>query len=412
MQSKFALSGENFEIKSWDELKNLPRSAHDECYISILEQYKFLSRCIPVPLKGRYTKGRRWTEVEFEECFGAWKKGVSLTLIAANLNRNPQDMIYKLLDRCKEEGIQFTQRGRTESTKNWNKNVKECAERLFEEGLPAWKIAVLFQVEFEHVEKELFVNRRGYGHEKKNPFTINTDHKQYVNEQIIQSIERSKLKALEPFAGEGRFTKILLDSDSIDSVTCIESDERAFKELSKNIKAKNAALLFMDNMEFFSNKNREYFDLIDLDPFVTCHEQLKIVWNFMADEAYLFVTFGGEYRRSFIRTNRKSIFERYGFIDEKAENSEYLEKIPYYFLGFVASQACLHGYSFEVLRAVRYANNCRYWLKAKRNRKSKGWLAKNTTNDKYGILFENLEIPRFKEVRKEIDDAKKLGFSR
>ena len=38
------------------------------------------------------------------------------------------------------------------------------------------------------------------------------------------------------------------------------------------------------------------------------------------------------------------------------------------------------------------------------------WLHSKTIKNTKGILFNNLEIPRFKEVRKEIDDAKKWIF--
>jgi len=38
------------------------------------------------------------------------------------------------------------------------------------------------------------------------------------------------------------------------------------------------------------------------------------------------------------------------------------------------------------------------------------WLHSKTVKNTKGILFNDLEIPRFKEVRKEIYDAKKLDF--
>lgn len=411
MQNELDLGSDNFLIGEWEDLKNLPSKEHDTCFLSILKKHKFNDLTIPIPLKGRYTKGRRWTSQEFESCFSAWKSGKSLTLIAASLNRNPQDMIYKLLDRCKEEGLKFTQKGRAESTSRWNQSVKKCAEELFENGLPAWKIAAIFRVEFEHVEKELFVNRKRYGHEKKNPFSINTDHKQFVNEAVIQDIEGENLDVLEAFAGEGRFTKILIDSEAVNRITCIEKDKDTFSELEKNITSDRVALINSDNLNFFESQAETKFDIVDLDPFVTCHEQLKLVWNHLKNESYLFVTFGGEYRRSFIKTNRKSIYQRYGFLDDESENSEYLEKIPFYFLGFVASEADKQGFEFDVLRAVRYANNCRYWLKVRRSTSNK-WFKSVTTKDSKGVFFHELEIPRFNEVRKEIDDAKKLGFSR
>lgn len=401
----------DFEIVSWERLKSLPSKEHASEYLDILEKHGFSELVIPVPLQARYTKGRRWTSEEFEACFSAWEIGKSLTLIAANLNRNPQDIIYKLLDRCKEGELTFTQRGRTENTHNWNSRVKMCAEELFQNGLPAWKIAVIFRIEFEHLEKELFAKRKGYGHNKQNPFTINTDHKQLLNQKVIEGINKNNLKVFEPYAGEGRFTKILLEFKKIKDVTCVEKDDSAFSELIKNIDSSKATIKHVDNIVFMESCKTK-FDIIDLDPFVTCHQQLDIVWRLLEDEAYLFLTFGGEYRRSFIKTNRKSIAQRYGFLNLESGNSEYLEKVPYYFLGSVAEKASRSGFEFEVIRAVRYANNCRFWLKIRRSEAASHWFKFSVIKDGYGIFYRNLEIPRFKEVRKEIDDAKKSGFNK
>lgn len=402
----------DFHISDWDSLNNIDECHHDIEYTNILNSHDFGNLVIPIPLKGRYTKGRRWSKLEFEACYNAWKNGYSLTLIAASLNRNPQDMIYKLLDRCKEDGVKFTQKGRSESSKNWSPEVKTCAESLFENGLPAWKIAAIFQVEFEHVEKELFVKRKGYGHEKKNPFTINTDHKQFVNESIVGNLSVPGNRILEAFAGEGRFTKIFQDSDFVDEIVCIESDPDTYKTLESNVGSYKTKLYQSDNLELLGKNSLGKFDVVDIDPFVTCHKQLELVWTHLKDNSFLFVTFGGEYRRSFITTNRQSIFNRYGFNDTKSSNSDYLEVIPKYFLGFVAAKAAENGFTFSVLRAVRYANNCRYWLEVKRDENTSKWLDNNVVNNESGFIFKNLEIPRFREVRKEIDDAKKLGFSR
>lgn len=412
MRHQLRLFEPEFQIADWSSLYNLPKSNHESVYLDILKKHNFGKLLIPIPLKKRYTKGRRWSSYEFESCFEAWKSGTSLTLIAASLNRNPQDIIYKLLDRCKQDGLTFTQKGRTESTKNWNNKVKACAEELFEHGLPAWKIAVIFQVEFEHIEKELFLNRKGYGHNKKNPFTINTDHKQLVNETVIKNISNKGLSVLEAFAGEGRFTKILQDSDNIADITCIEIDKKTFENLKENVGDKKTTVLNKDNLDIFKQGNLKKFDIIDLDPFVTCHEQLDYVWQTLKSESFLFITFGGEYRRSFIKTNRLSIHKRYDFLDMDSENSDYLEIIPYYFLGYVAKKAAENRFEFEIIRAIRYANNCRFWLKTKTGEHPALWLENCTSENEKGIFYRNLEIPRFREIRKEIDNAKKMGFRR
>src|SRR6476660_6788206 len=87
---------------SWEELEPINKENCDPQFLKILANHGFTSVRLTVPLQRRYTRGRRWTEEEFTACFSAWRSGVSLTLIAAALNRNPQDMIYRLLDHCHE----------------------------------------------------------------------------------------------------------------------------------------------------------------------------------------------------------------------------------------------------------------------------------------------------------------------
>ena len=398
----------------WCELPSVEPEKHDKKYLNILAQYSFDDLPIPIPLVGRYSKGRRWVPGEVETCYEAWKSGVSLTKLAAYLNRNPQDMIYKLLARCKRDGIDFTQKHRSEGSSNWTNEVECCAANLFDAGLPAWKIAVIFQVDFEHVEKSLFVKRKDYGHNKKNPFSICTDHKQLVNFKIATSLNGKVSTVLEAFAGEGRFTKILEQIASIKTIVAIEKDGDTFARANSRCWGRNISWIKDDNMNYFriARQEEKKFDLIDLDPFVTCHKQLEFVWDLLNREAYLFVTFGGEYRRSFIKSNRKSISKRYGFFNIGLNNQEYLELVPHYFLGYVAEKAAQYNFTFEILRSVRYANNCRFWLKVYKmdGPETLRWLSDNTITKYGGRKFLDLEIPRFRDVRKEIDDAKKKGF--
>jgi hypothetical protein len=127
----------------------------------------------------------------------------------------------------------------------------------------------------------------------------------------------------------------------------------------------------------------------------------------MDDKALLFVTFGGEYRRSFIASNRKAIARRYGFEDFELSNSEYLEVVPYFFAGWVALQAAQAGFTLTPIRSVRYANFCRYWMKASRvsDDQAKSWLEDVTSADRSGRCWADLHLPRFREVRAEMDRA-------
>ena len=336
-----------------------------------------------------------------------WHNKKSLTYLSALLNRNPQDMIYKLLEYCEREGLKFTQKERSQGTKNWDSKVENCAAELFAAGLPAWKIAVIFETDFEHVEKVVFLKRNGYGHKKQNPFSINTDHKQLVNDLVLSKRSISINRALELYAGEGRFTKRLLELKELRKLYCVEKDETTFKSLKNNIMDGRVDLISSDNEEVVDRFKTGDFDLVDVDPFVTCYTLIPQIWSMLSEEAFVFFTFGGEYRRSFISSNRKSIFTRYGFFDEQTSNKDYLEIVPTYFLGNVAYHAAQNGYEFDVIRAVRYANNCRFWLKASRSHRASEWLSTKVVSQN-GHQYLDFDMPRFKEVRYELNGQGEL----
>jgi len=154
------------------------------------------------------------------------------------------------------------------------------------------------------------------------------------------------------------------------------------------------------------NNSAEKYDLIDLDPFVSCREQIDLVWNLLTDQSALFITFGGEYRRSFIGTNRKAIARRYGFSNDTLTNSDYLEIIPAFFYGWVALQSANHGFILDIEYCVRYPNYCRFWTKARRASPAecKAWLSEHVEQRDLGYFWRNLVIPRFSEVRYRTDE--------
>lgn len=401
-----------FRIEAdWDLIPPVPPDKSDRSFLDVLEKHGFGALEPLVPLQGRYTRGRRWTEQEFESCFEAWRSGISLTRIAANLNRNPQDMIYRLLDRCHELGIDFTEQGRSEGSLCWTEEVAACASELFEKGLPAWKIATLFKVDFEHVEKQMFTKRSDYGHNKKNPFAINTTHKYFVNKQVL---ERSGPvhRALDAFAGEGKGTSIITTCYPHADILAIEKELATFSVATSASWSPSVQWVNEDNMDTLGRLTTEgqQFDLIDLDPFVTCHEQIPLVWKLAKERSLLFLTFGGEYRRSFISGNRKAIANRYDFADVESNNSDYLEKVPFMFLGWVAKQAAQNGFRFDVIRAVRYANNCRFWLDLSAVHDSSAWLADTTRPHCGGTEFMNADLPRFAQVRQELTQCEQMSL--
>lgn len=391
---------------SWEQIRPVPHSENDPRYMRILRKYGFEDTEPLVPLRSRYTRGRPWTQQEFAACFAAWDSGSSLTLISAALNRNPQDIIYRLLDYCQEHGIAFTERGRSEGSTNWTSKVTECAARLFSEGLPAWKIATLFRVDFEYVEKQLFGGRDDYGHNKRNPFTINTRHKHLVNRQVLINSRFQVSDAFDAFAGEGITTEIVHGVFPQARIIAVESDPQAFAAAKNRHWSQCVKWELADNLDVMRRllKSGDKFNLADLDPFVTCHQQLHLVWELLRPSSLLFVTFGGEYRRSFIKGNRKAIALRYGFYDASLGNSEYLEIVPFFFLGWVAHIATVHGFAFSVIRAVRYANNCRFWLRvyACKGASADHWFDDHVVTEAGGYRFRDLYLPRFSQVRDEL----------
>ncbi|HVG33938.1 MAG TPA: hypothetical protein VM911_12695 [Pyrinomonadaceae bacterium] len=400
--------------RSWEGIEPADITSCDPEFLEILRECGFGNIKPVVPLKRRYTRGRRWTKEEFKVCFAAWQSGISLTRIAAALNRNPQDMIYRLLDYCHEQGIKFTEQGRSEGVENWTPQVANCASKLFAAGLPAWKIATLFRVDFEHVEKQVFIGRDDYGHRKQNPFTINTKHKYFANEQVLSSIRLDISDALDAFAGEGKTTEIISHLFPHACILATESDAKTFSVAQEKKWGRKITWLCEDNLSVIQRcaESGRQFDLIDLDPFVTCYKQLNLIWPLLRPSALLFITFGGEYRRSFIASNRKAIATRYSFYNADLGNSDYLEIVPFFFLGWVATLAGQNSFTFTVARAIRYANTCRFWLRvnATDKRKANHWMAEHIISEDGGHRFEGVNIPRFAEVRQELEQRDQLGL--
>jgi tRNA G26 N,N-dimethylase Trm1 len=279
---------------------------------------------------------------------------------------------------------------------------------LFEKGLTAWRIAVLFRVDFEYVEKALFVKRDDYGHKKKNPFAICTDHKHVVNSKVLMGSDIGIADAVDAFAGEGHLTAQLSKINPDCEIIAIESNPVTFERAQQRAWLSNVTWMNRDNIEVFKSllRGKRRFDLIDLDPFVTCHQQLEIIWPLLKPRALLFVTFGGEYRRSFITSNRKAIGRRYGFPGTGLDNKKYLEIVPRFFIGWVGKQAATHGFTFKVLRAVRYPNTCRFWLRVikKGELAAYKWFDGITSAEDGGYLWRDIDIPRFRTVRGELHE--------
>lgn len=383
----------------WAEIKTLPSNCHDPVFLNILNDFGFGNISIPVPLKKRYTKGRKWTAWEIDELKRLWANGYNLTFISAVLNRNPQDIIYKFI-RGEKLFEDFSQKGRSEGSSNWTSAVGKCAHALFAEGLPAWKIATLFQVDFEYVEKKVFSERDNYGHVKKNPFYQHTQHKNYTNRVMLDEAPFAINSALELFCGHGIFTKDIIHKN-IPHIVSIDSDEKIIERNKMELSKSQVNFICADNLAIIPKlkQKQSHFDLIDVDPFTTCHEQIPLIWDLMADRCLVGITFGGEYRRCFITSNRTSIKKRYGFDAPNLNNQEYFDAIALYFLGWVAKQAKENGYGFEVISGVRYANICRFWVYAEQKQRPNQWFKKVVREDDKGHCFLLQNLPKYKELK-------------
>lgn len=386
---------------AWSELAPQPVEVHEEAYLEILQKHGLPLAC-PVPLLGRYSKPRRWSAEELHACVRAFHRGVPIGQMSAALNRNPQDIIFRLLDELDDAAGKFGQ-GTVRNGEKWSEQKLAAARELFEAGLTAWRIAALFGVDFEGMEKTLYKGRSGYGHTKKNPFAVCSDHKQRVNEELLGKIQKVD-RALDAFAGEGRFSETLVTHFPEAKVICIEKDEETFnRAIHDRSWTNNVHWLHADNLTVLRTlcAEKKTFDLIDLDPFASCREQLDLIWPLLSEHASLFITLGGEYRRCFISTNRTAIARRYGFRNDSLSNQEYLEIVPSFFLGWVASIAAANGFILTLDYSVRYPNLCRFWLKADQvgQKRAADWLGGIVEQGSGGARWKSLSIPRFSEVR-------------
>lgn len=404
---KLTSSGMDVLIPSrWEDLLPVPLDSHENVFVEILHTHR-IPVLSPVPLVGRYSKARRWSSEELEACIDAHDRGIPIGLMSAALNRNPQDIIFRLLDVYSDKKQNFREISVKTVRKLEDKNLA-AARQLFEAGLTAWRIAAFFGIDFEVAEKLLYQGRDDYGHVKKNPFAICTDHKQIVNRAILGRLPPLS-RVIDAFAGEGRFSQIVNELHPTADVKCIEKDGATFSRATGDILwPENVNWIHDDNMNVLRHLNEAdtKYDLIDLDPFVSCREQMDLTWKLLEDNAALFITFGGEYRRSFIGTNRKAIARRYGFWNDTLSNSDYLEIIPAFFYGWVAQQASVQGFILEIDYCVRYPNYCRFWTKSRRASQAecRQWYERNVEERDSGFFWKNLVIPRFSEVRYRTDE--------
>ena len=392
----------------WNEIPYVDESLHDPVFIKILRDHGLPVRS-KVPLVSRYSKGSRWSREEFEECLAAWKRSLPITHISAAVNRNPQDIIFRLMDHCRTNAIPFSQSGLQGSARRWTDSVRAVSAELFENGLTAWRIAVLFHVDFELVEKTLFKSRDGYGHVKKNPFAICTTHKRLANEQILRSNPQDLQNVLDAYSGFGEFASIVSSVCPDAEITSIERDSDTFRIASERRFTPNHQWRHSDCASVMKQllANGEKFTCIDLDPFVTCHEEIPLALKLLDQNSLLCITLGGEYRRSFIGSNRKAILRRYGFNGGAMDNTQYLENMPHYFLGHVAMVAAGENVEFEVLKSVRYANCCRFWLRCHRESKEqvRVWCEQQVDQDEHGNRWKLLRLPKFAEIRSEFAET-------
>lgn len=379
--------------------------AHDARFLEILGRHGFGGRPLSVPLQGRYTRPRRWKHSELEWAYEQWRDGKSFNFITAALNRNPQDIIFKLLDLCRERGEVFTEAGRSVGSANWNETVEACATELFGAGLPAWKIALIFDVDFEHCEKRLYAARSDYGHNKKNPFAICTEHKRRLNVSIAKAAAPEAVRVFEGYAGEGLSTNNYLSALPHAHIVAVEENADTADRLESGLNEPTRVEIERDTakralLRRILESPDDKFDLIDLDPFVSCADAIGPALELAKNNALLFLTFGGEYRRCFIGSNRKSLTKRYRVNLPDASNAEALQEIPKFMLGEVACQAMSQGFRIEPLVVVRYPMIVRAYLRLEKAKSAQvliEWFSSAVARDARGARY-SVPIPKWRDV--------------
>lgn len=382
-----------------------PGGGHDPVFLGILERHGFGGCPLPVPLQRRYTKPRRWAQNELDWAYEQWRVGQSFNVITRTLNRNPQDIIFKLIDLCRARGEVFTEAGRNVGSANWSASVEACATDLFAAGLPAWKIALIFDVDFEHCEKRLYAARSDYGHQKKNPFAVCTEHKRLLNIAVVKASAPKVKRVFEGYAGEGISTNNYLDALPNARIVAVEGSSDIADRLASNISEPQRVEVQEDTarrvlLRRILDMPDDKFDLIDLDPFISCADAIGPALELARDNALLFVTFGGEYRRCFIRSNRKALAKRYRVELFDASNAEALQEMPKFMLGELACQAMTRGLLVEPLVVVRYPMIVRAYLRLRRAKSTQALLdgfASSVSRDERGSYF-NVSMPKWRSV--------------
>jgi hypothetical protein len=383
----------------WEDLPPVPESEHSQAYVDILTKHGIAPKCA-VPLIGRVKRGRKVTQEDLDTAYQMLLSCTPLTVMCAMLRRHPRDMFTYLSKLCKERGTKYRQFGLRHDGR-WNEHTKMAAQELFDAGLPSWRIAVLFGLDVELAGKFLFRSRKDYGHARRNDMSVYAQHKLLINERILREIQCSA--ALDAFAGYGHTSTLIEDAFPNAYIASIEKDPQTFEQ-AKNSRVWGPTTVWYegDNLDHMSRMMAEgrKFDLIDLDPFVSCRQQFDLTWGLLSDKAWLFVTLGGEFQKCWIHTNRVAISKRYGFTAPDLPNETYKQVMPAFFLGWVATQAAMHGFTFDVLRAVRYASICRFWTQIRKDPYPDKWLSASTDKNEYGISWrDSSQIARFSDIR-------------
>jgi hypothetical protein len=333
---------------------------------------------------------KRWTNTEREGAYADWKAGMSSFDLVCKYNRNPKDLQMAISAICKVRGDTFknTKCARIDSKENWN---KDCADELYEAGLPLWKISIALNCELTFVSERMI--NRGHG-KKRNQ--VSTDHKWFVNELELKDTPIKIRSALDAYGGLGHSAEIVRQAFPKAHIDVVEIKEEFYNEGKQ--RCPSAVWHLGDNIEFIKSTKRTY-DFIDLDPFSNSYDLLQLIWKRLRKKGVFFLTFGGEYLNAPLFRNRISIRNRYGFDADHLEFKPYQDTLPYYFLGWVLKQANDNGYVLNVNRGVRYMSICRFWGTFSKQEVTEPQYIKDNMGWKPRLDFY---LPRFSEVRGEM----------
>lgn len=352
----------------WDDVLGDRVLGHEQKFIDILEAHGFADLPLAVPLAK--TPARRWTNSDIDQLVHLWdEESCSLHALSIALNRNPEDITYKLMGVYTDKGLTFSAAGRGVGSSNWTDAVADCAKELFAAGLPAWKIGATFGVDSTYCKAKLYDGRDGYGHHKMNSFDACSEHKRAVNAAMVKALKPNATTLLECFAGEGKSTLGYAEAmPYLVKAVAIDRNPETFHTLAGNTASLGEKVTVVQSaakihlMRLILDENTGPFDVIDLDPFTSCAEEVPLAIELAKPGTLLFLTIG-EHRKAHTPSGILSLAQRHQAWPDDTSSTTMGAEAPRYILGEVARAALKQNYLLEPFLVIRYASIIRAYCR-------------------------------------------------